>query len=660
MSHRPIHRLLIANRGEIARRIMRTCRDLGIETVAVFSDADAEMPFVREADVAVRIGPAPSSESYLAIDKIIAAAQRTSADAIHPGYGFLAENAEFAEAVEKAGLRFVGPTPEAIRAMGSKKEAKAIVSAAGVPVVPGYDGADQNPAVLREQAVAIGFPVLLKASAGGGGKGMKRVDAEGDLDAAIESAKREAKGAFGDDTLLVEKYVEEPRHVEIQILGDAHGNLVHLYERECSIQRRHQKILEESPSPALDDDLRAKMGDAAVQVGKAIGYQNAGTVEFILSPTGEFYFLEVNTRLQVEHPVTEGVTGLDLVREQLRVAEGHPLPWTQDAVPFRGAALEARIYAEDPANEFLPQSGTVVDWNLPPAEGLREDTGIESGSEVGIHYDPMLAKIITTGVDREAARRRMRRALASLSVQGVVTNRALLIRILDHPAYIEGKLHTHFLVEHADVLNDARAATATHHAAIAVALARHEAGRAFDPMPSLPSGFRNNPRAKQWFELDGDAECRVEYRHHTRAPGTFTVWVGDQSYEATLLGSDLPTLSVEVDGLRQQARVVRAGDRYFVHLGGISTAFRLKPRFPDRSLEIPSGGCVAPMPGKIVKVAASEGDTVTEGQLLLVMEAMKMEHSVTAPHAGTLTSLQVQEGDQVEADALLAVVEAAS
>ncbi|MGB5223340.1 MAG: biotin carboxylase N-terminal domain-containing protein, partial [Polyangiales bacterium] len=413
-----IQKILVANRGEIARRIMRTCRKMGISTVAVYSDADAAMPFVAEADEAVRLGPAPSAESYLRIDKILEAAALTGSDAIHPGYGFLAENAAFADACAGAGVIFIGPTADAIRAMGSKREAKALVSKAGVPVIPGYDGADQTPAVLAQKAVEVGFPVLLKASAGGGGKGMKLVREEAGLSDAIASAAREGQSSFGDGTLLVEKYIDDPRHVEIQILGDSHGNLIHLNERECSIQRRHQKIIEEAPSPALDAALRNRMGEAAVLCGKAIGYQNAGTVEFILAPDRSFYFLEVNTRLQVEHPITECLTGLDLVEEQIRVAQGEELRTTQEAVRFEGAAVEVRLYAEDPSAGFLPQSGKVVDWDLPPVEGLRVDSGVETGSEVGIHYDPMLAKIITSGETRDIALQRMRRALRSLSVQG--------------------------------------------------------------------------------------------------------------------------------------------------------------------------------------------------------------------------------------------------
>ncbi|HJL03902.1 MAG TPA: acetyl-CoA carboxylase biotin carboxylase subunit [Polyangiaceae bacterium LLY-WYZ-15_(1-7)] len=663
----PIHKVLIANRGEIARRIMRTCRAMGVETVAVYSDADAAMPFVREADEAVRLGPAPSRESYLVVERILEAAERTGADAIHPGYGFLAENADFAQAVADAGRVFIGPTPDAIRAMGSKKEAKALVAKAGVPVVPGYDGADQDPAVLAAKAKEIGFPVLLKASAGGGGKGMKRVDEAGQLEAAIESAKREAMSSFGDDVLLVEKYVERPRHVEIQIFGDAHGNVVHLFERECSIQRRHQKVLEESPSPALDEALRAKMGEAAVEAGKAIGYRNAGTVEFILGQDGSFYFLEVNTRLQVEHPVTEGVTGLDLVREQLRVAEGHPLSFTQGSLEMRGAALEARVYAEDPAGGFLPQSGPVIDWHLPELEGVRVDAGVESGSEVGIHYDPMLAKIITVGADRVEATRRMRRALRALSVQGLTTNRAFLLKVLEHPAYLEGAIHTHFIEEHAEALETGLSPQAIAHAAVAATLAEHERRRAGEPhLPHVPTGFRNNPRSWEWVEYQhadasgGDtALLRLEYRHDGRRPGHFTMRVGHAEHAVELLAWDAPTLRLAVDGLRFDARVITAGAKHFVHARGESVALEERPRFPDRSLEVPAGGCIAPMPGAVVKVNVAEGDAVEAGQVLMVMEAMKMEHAVTAPHAGKVAELHVGEGDQVDADALLAVVEEA-
>ncbi|MBX3249357.1 MAG: ATP-grasp domain-containing protein [Myxococcales bacterium] len=661
MSFRPIQRLLVANRGEIARRIFRTCRAMGVETVAVFSDADADMPFVREADEAIRIGPAPSRESYLLTEVILEAARRTRADAIHPGYGFLSENAAFARAVREAGLVFVGPTPEAIESMGSKKAAKALVAAAGVPVVPGYDGADQDPAVLAAKAREIGFPVLLKASAGGGGKGMKRVDEDGQLMDAIESAKREALGAFGDDVLLVEKYVERPRHVEIQIFGDSHGTVRHLFERECSIQRRHQKVLEESPSPALDDALRARMGEAAVKVGQVIGYQNAGTVEFILGQDGSFYFLEVNTRLQVEHPVTEGVTGLDLVREQLRVAEGHPLSFAEPVM--RGAALEARLYAEDPASGFLPQSGRLADWHMPPLEGVRVDGGVEAGDEIGIHYDPMIAKIITEGADREEARKRMVRALRALSVHGLATNRDFLLRVLEHPSYVEGAVHTHFIEEHFGAeLGAPPSDDALARASIAATLAMHERRRESAPSPAVPSGFRIHRYAPEVVELVASSATtertlRVEYAHRTRRPGTFDVKVGHAEHVARVLAWDPPSLRLDVDGHRFVARVVLDEERAYVHVGGANVALTVQPRFPERARVAPKGGCTAPMPGKIVKVLVAEGEEVEEGKTLLVMEAMKMEHAVTAPQRGTVRRVDVMEGDQVEADALLVLLD---
>ncbi len=657
MTH-TIRKILVANRGEIARRIMRTCRKMGIGTVAVHSDADAAMPFVVEADEAVRLGPAPSSESYLRVDKILEAAALTGADAIHPGYGFLAENAAFAEACAGAGVIFIGPSPAAIRAMGLKREAKALVSEAGVPVIPGYDGADQNPEVLAAKAVEIGFPVLLKASAGGGGKGMKLVREESGLPDAIASAAREGESSFGDGTLLVEKYIDDPRHVEIQILGDSHGHLIHLNERECSIQRRHQKIIEEAPSPALDAKLRKEMGEAAVRCGAAIGYENAGTVEFILAPDRSFYFLEVNTRLQVEHPVTECLTGLDLVEEQIRVAQGEALRLSQDEVPLEGAALEVRLYAEDPAVGFLPQSGPVVDWHLPEAEGLRVDSGVESGSEVGIHYDPMLAKIITSGANRSVALQRMRRALRSLSVQGLTNNRDFLLRVLDHPAFIAGEIDTHFIDRHIDdgLLAPTPASDEEHAAMVAALAEQQRSDRTRRHVPSVPSGWRNNYHTPQWVEYEvGDRDVRVEYRH--LAGNRFDLSVGESTHDVSVVDWNEPNLTL-VDGAhRQRARVTFAGDRVFVHTLGYSVTLTRKPRFPDLLAAVPEGGCVAPMPGKVIELRVAEGDEVTAGQVLLIMEAMKMEHTVTAPHDGTVASVSVGAGDQVDADALLVVVE---
>jgi 3-methylcrotonyl-CoA carboxylase alpha subunit len=652
-----IQKVLVANRGEIARRIMRTCRKMGISTVAVYSEADQDAPFVREADEALLLGPAPSTESYLRIDRIVEAAKRSQSDAIHPGYGFLAESADFADACRSAGVTFIGPTPEAIRSMGSKREAKALVEQAGVPVIPGYDGLDQNPIVLAEEAVRIGFPVLLKANAGGGGKGMKLVRKQEELSDAIASAAREGQSGFGDGTLIVEKYIDNPRHVEIQILGDRYGDLIHLNERECSIQRRHQKIIEETPSPALDAELRRAMGAAAVSCGRAIDYQNAGTVEFVLAPDRSFYFLEVNTRLQVEHPVTECVTGLDLVEEQILIAQGEPLRLSQEQVRFDGAALEVRIYAEDPSAGFLPQSGKVVDWHLPAAEGLRVETGVETGSEVSIYYDPMLAKIVTSGDNRAVALQRMRSALRSLSAQGVVTNRDFLLRVLNHPEFIAGNFDTHFIERHMQgALTESLDHSAERHAAVVATLAsqqQRELERVI--IPTVPSGWRNNFHTPQWAEYEvGGRVHRVEYRH--LGGNAFTVSVGETKQQVRVVSWDDPLLTLEVDGHRSTARVIVSGDHAYVHAHGVEAALLLKPRFPDKARLVPAGGCVAPMPGKIIEIRVSEGDSVRAGQVLLIMEAMKMEHSVSAPRNGTVDQVSVVSGDQVDADALLVVV----
>ena len=659
-----IRKLLIANRGEIARRIQRTCRRLGIATVAVFSDADADALFVREADEAVRIGPAASRESYLVIEKLLAAAKLTGADAIHPGYGFLSERAEFAEACEAAGLTFIGPTPSAIRSMGLKREAKLLAAAAGVPVVPGYGGEEQDDAVLAQKAREVGFPLLLKASAGGGGKGMRIVREERDLVAGIEGARREALAAFGDGTLIVERYVSSPRHVEIQILGDAHGNLVHLFERECSIQRRHQKIIEESPSPALTPELRAKMGEAAVRVGKAIGYRSAGTVEFILGGD-EFFFLEVNTRLQVEHPVTELVTGVDLVEEQIRVARGEPLGYSQESLRQRGHAIEVRLYAEDSGAGFLPQAGTLADFFVPLEEGVRLDTGVESGDEVSIHYDPMIAKVIAHGATRAEAIRRLARTLERTSVQGLASNRALLIRVLEHPAFAAGALDTHFLDTHfAGALGEPADPRRDRLAAIAAMLVTHEEhGASRAVIPGVPNGYRNNFSIAQTVAYAlGEQTLMVAYRH--RGKGRFDVALdGAASARVRLVSWAAPTLVLEDhDGHRHTLRVVvdEARGQFFVHGTYGSTALVEKPRFPEPGAEQIAGGCVAPMPGKIIKVLVTEGQAVTKGTVLVILEAMKMEHSVAASEDGVVTKIAVSEGEQVDSAQVLAVVEASA
>ncbi len=645
---RPIHKLLIANRGEIASRIQRTCASMGIETVAVYSDADADAPFVRSADEAVRIGPPPSAESYLNVEAILAAAARTGADAIHPGFGFLAENAAFARAVIERGLVFVGPTPDAIAAMGSKQRAKQIARDAGVPVIEGYDGDDQD--ALAQRALAIGFPVLVKASAGGGGKGMRVVRSEAELAPAIEGARREARSSFGDPTLLVEKYVDRPRHVEVQILGDQHGNLVHLHERECSIQRRHQKVIEEAPSLAVSPGLRRLMGEAALKLARAIGYTNAGTVEMILDPDGAFYFLEVNTRLQVEHPVTEAILELDLVELQLRVARGEPLPFDQEMIDTvaSGAAIECRLYAEDPDKGFLPQSGRVVDFALPSEPWLRVDAGIEPGSEVSIHYDPMLAKVITWGHTRGDAIARMRAALRKASVMGIATNRDFLIDVLEHPAFVEGDLHTHFIAEHLaePVPRDPGLAR---RGAIAAALA----GWAARPrlLPSMRTGYRNNRFADEETSFHhGDHVLSVRYVD--RGGGAFSI-----DGETARVAVDGPSVTVtDAAGHRWRARVIADGTRWHVLVDGRTIVLDEVSRFPDLGLASAADATVAPMPGKIVKLLAKVGDAVVVGQTLAIMEAMKMEHSIGAPHDGMVAEVCVAEGQQVSEGAVLVIV----
>lgn len=661
--YRPIRKLLIANRGEIAARIMRTCEALGIETVAVFSDADADAPFVRMAGEAVRLGPAPSAESYLRIDRILEAASLTGADAIHPGFGFLAENADFAQAVIDRGLVFVGPSPEVIRSMGSKREAKKIAADAGVPIIPGVTIEAEDTASLAAAARGIGLPVLVKASAGGGGKGMRVVREDSELEAAIDAARREAESSFGDGTLLIERYIERPRHVEIQIFGDRHGNLVHLWERECSIQRRHQKVVEECPSPAIDRDLRRAMGEAALKIARAIGYSNAGTVEMILDESGQFHFLEMNTRLQVEHPVTEAVSDIDLVELQLRVARGEELPLDQEMVDtlMSGWAIECRIYAEDPAQNFLPQSGRIVEFSAPSADWLRVDSGVESGTEVSVHYDPMLAKMIVWGSDRGQAIDRMRWALRRLSVQGPRTNRDFLIRLLGHDAFWAGDLSTHFIDEHADELVEPSPDPKLLRAAASAATLHGWAARnAHRLLPSVRSGFRNNPFADQEVRWTVEGQSIVVRYADLGERFRVTTILGDEEAEVTdlrIARIDGAMLAFEDDaGHRKSARVVVDGARHHVMLSDRSFTLVEEPRFPESDAESAADGAFAPMPGKIIEVKVAEGDVVRTGQTLVIMEAMKMEHAIGAPHDGVVAEVRVKEGDQVSEGHVVVVV----
>ncbi|MGX9886972.1 ATP-binding protein [Streptomyces sp. NPDC002276] len=626
--------VLVANRGEIAVRVIRTLRSLGVRSVAVFSDADADARHVREADTAVRIGPAPAAESYLSVERLLEAAARTGAQAVHPGYGFLAENAAFARACADAGLVFIGPPADAIALMGDKIRAKETVEAAGVPVVPG--GRDPE---LAKAAHELGAPVLLKPSAGGGGKGMRLVRDLTLLEEEIAAARREARASFGDDTLLVERWVDRPRHIEIQVLADGHGNVVHLGERECSLQRRHQKVVEEAPSVLLDEATRAAMGEAAVQAARSCGYAGAGTVEFIVpgNDPSSYYFMEMNTRLQVEHPVTELVTGLDLVEWQLRVAAGERLPFAQDDITLTGHAIEARICAEDPARGFLPSGGTVLKLNEPSGDGVRTDSGLSEGTEVGSLYDPMLSKVIAYGPDRATALRKLRAALADTVTLGVPTNAGFLRRLLAHPAVVAGELDTGLVEREADSLIPDEVPEEVYEAAAAVRLdALRPTNDGWTDPFSVPSGWR----------LGG-----------TPKPAAFHLKV-TEPVEYVPRGSHTVTadqVAVTLDGVRHTFR--RAGD----WLGRDGDAWQVRDHDPvaaslsgaDRS---GAGSLTAPMPGTVTVVKVAVGDQVTAGQSLLVVEAMKMEHVVSAPHAGTVAELDVTPGATVAMDQVLAVV----
>ena len=658
-----IRKLLIANRGEIACRVIRSARALDIATVAVFSDADARAPFVAEADESVALPGSTAAETYLRPELIIDAAGRTGADAVHPGYGFLSENADFAEACAAAGLTFVGPPPAAIRSMGSKTSAKQLMARAGVPVLPGIaigDG-EQLPAGLADRAeTEIGFPVLVKAAFGGGGRGMRVVTTPGELTGAIAAARREAVGAFGNGTVFLERLVERPRHIEVQVFADSQGQVVHLFERECSIQRRYQKILEESPSPVVDDTLRAELGSAAIAAAKAIGYVGAGTVEFILDASGGFFFLEVNTRLQVEHPVTELVTGLDLVALQLMVAEGKPLPDEAVQASLSGHAIEARLYAEDVAAGYLPATGSLLLFDVPSLPGVRIDTGVRTGGQVSVHYDPMLAKVIAHARTREQAARLLARALAETRVLGVVTNRDLLVGILREQEFLDGHIDTGYLTRHppATLMAGDERRLPVH--ALATALADQALRRAeTSVLPGVPSGWRNVPNARQQAGYRV-AERELEVEYGIRGPFVNAAVNGVELGPVLLHGCTAAEVDLQIDGVRRLVTVARAGDvRYAASALG-ATALVEQPRFPETQQQATAGSLLAPMPGTVVRVEAQLGDSVHAGQVLVVLEAMKMEHSVRTPHEGTLARLNVSAGQSVDMGAVLAVVENAT
>ena len=660
-------KILIANRGEIACRVIKTARRLGIKTVAVYSDADRNARHVAMADEAVHIGSSPARDSYLVADKIIAAAQRTGAQAIHPGYGFLSENAGFAETCAKAGIVFIGPPPSAIHAMGSKSEAKKIMEKAKVPLVPGYHGDDQSPDVLAREAQRIGYPVLIKASAGGGGKGMRVVEESAKFADALAGAKREAKASFGDDHVLVEKYLTRPRHIEIQVFADGHGNCLYLFERDCSIQRRHQKVIEEAPAPNMDPARRKAMGEAAVAAAKAIGYQGAGTVEFIANQDGTFYFMEMNTRLQVEHPVTEMITGQDLVEWQLVVAAGGRLPLTQDQLRIDGHAVEVRLYAEDPARNFLPSTGTLVHLRL-PEEGpqVRVDTGVRQGDVVTPFYDPMIAKVIVHDRDRTSAMRRMTGLMGETEVVGVTTNAALLKALCSHPAFVGGEVDTGFIERHRESLfadlkpaDDRMLAVAT----LARLMEFEPAGPSNDPWDQK-NGFRlldEGHDEVRWEE--GEREVAVIARR--RRGGGIGLELPGGTLEAWARRADDGRLAINLGGDTFTATVVRrstkAGIDYAVFADGANRSLRLVDPLDVTQYEAAASGeaaVKAPLPGKIIDLRVKAGDKVSKGQPLLVLEAMKMEHTLAAPADGTVKSVRYAVGEQVVEGAELVEFEA--
>jgi acetyl/propionyl-CoA carboxylase alpha subunit len=644
-----ISKVLVANRGEIARRIFRTCAEMGIATVAVYSGPDASEPHVVEADEAVMLAGESPADTYLDIDAVMAAVKETGADAVHPGYGFLAENPAFARRLAEAGVTLIGPSPEAIETMGSKLASKHLMEQAGVPTLPTVplDHATDP----RTEAARLGYPVVVKASAGGGGKGMRVVRRPEDLAPAIESAGREAQSAFGDDTLFLEKYLTAPRHIEIQVFGDSTGRIVSLHERECSIQRRHQKIIEESPSPALDDELREAMSRAAVDAAAAVGYVGAGTVEFLFQE-GDFYFLEMNTRLQVEHPVTEMVTGLDLVRLQIEVASGGRLP--AEVPPIRGHAIEARLYAEDPLNDYLPVTGTFHHFRFDDVPGLRVDSGIADGSTVSVHFDPMIAKVIAHAPTREAASALLASSLRRARIHGSTTNRALLVRILEHPEFAGGQTDTDFLQRH-DVAELARPLLDENEerlGALAAALADQAAERASARvLATIPSGWRNSPGSPQTRSYQG------EHGTHQISYTMAKPFLIEGSGLVTVDVATPDRVSFSVGDASHEMFMARYGDERYVDSAAGPARLVALPRFHETEGGEDAGSLHAPMPGKVIRVVVGEGDTVADGAVLLVLEAMKMEHTLRAPHGGTVVKVHCAPGEQVESGAVLVVIE---
>ena len=656
-----IRKILVANRGEIACRVMRTARDLGIRTVAVYSEPDATAPHVVMADEAVLIGPGPVGQSYLVAEKILDAAKQTGADAIHPGYGFLSENADFSAAVEKAGLTFIGPTAEAIDLMGNKAAAKRRMIEADVPCVPGYEGEDQSDKVLVKEGKKIGFPIMVKAAAGGGGRGMRLVDAAEGLEAAISTARSEAENAFGSGELILEKAIVKPRHVEIQVFADSHGNVIHLGERDCSVQRRHQKVIEEAPCPVMTQDLRSAMGEAAVDAAKSIDYRGAGTVEFLLDADGSFYFLEMNKRLQVEHPVTEEVTGLDLVALQIKVAEGETLGLTQDDVTLSGHSIEVRLYAEDPTKGFLPSTGTVACFEQVARDGVRYDTGIRGGQEISPFYDPMIAKLITTGPTREAARKLMVEALTDTALFGPKTNRDFLIACLEKDDFISGDFSTAFIAE--NFTDEELAAPQADAVSVAVLAVRHficDHEKARAKAMHVPQGlvnFTSDEALRTPYKLAiGEDEISVSVR--SKSPTHFSVHIGDDIIELDVQAHDGTHMVLNSVGKQYVSQAFLDGETLFATINGASFTCSNVLMRNAASDEAGDGSKVtAPMHGKVLELFVGKGDAVAIGDRLAIIEAMKMQHEILATVDGTVEDVLVAAEAQVAAEDLLIAID---
>ena len=649
---KPITTLLVANRGEIARRIMHTARGMGISTVAIYADGDAKAPFVSEADSAIALDGRTSTETYLDVAKVLDACKRSGADAVHPGYGFLSENADFAQAIIDADFAWLGPTPEVIAAMGDKLSAKKLMQEAGVPTLPAIEITDDTN--LPKAAKEIGYPVLVKASAGGGGRGMRIVEKEADLQASVDSAKREAGSSFGDDTVFLEKWLDSSRHVEIQIIGDTHGNLVHCFERECSIQRRHQKIIEEAPSPAVTPEIRSAMGDAALNAARSLGYSSAGTVEFLLAGS-DFYFLEVNARLQVEHPITEAIIGHDLVREQIRVAEGEMLSFTQAELTITGHAIEARLCAEDPDNDFLPSPGPVIIWEPSIGMGARFDSGVESGSIIATEFDPMIAKVIVHAPTRREAATKLARVLETTRIQGLTTNRDFLVATLREAAFIAGDTTTDFIERVAPKRSRTVEDSELESTAIACVIESQARNRAAARVQKgIRSGWRNTILPFEIIEFSYNGKvCHVEYR--SRRDGKFRVRINDDKHEklVTPFSCGEGEVDIDIDGRRIHFKVTGSGTSWLIHGTNGDLTLTELPRYPIHGADDMVGGLTAPMPGAVLATEVTAGAKVSKGDLLLILEAMKMEHRITAPMDGIVSELHVAAGDQVVNDQLL-------